>query len=103
MNKLRLSIASVFAAECSIWFTVIITIWAELAPGLKNFLKALTGHHWVTKSWAAVIVFLVVLAFYYMTRQSANISQLTKGVNRLIMSVILGTVIVVGFFYWHSL
>jgi hypothetical protein len=41
--------------------TTVITILGELVHPLMRLLTALTGHHWVTKNFLSVIVFIVVL------------------------------------------
>lgn len=51
--------AASLGAIMAILFIVAITIAAELSESLKNGLKDLTGHHWVTKGLLSIGVFLV--------------------------------------------
>jgi len=41
--------------------TTVVTILGELIHPLMRLLTVLTGHHWVTKNFLSVIVFVVVL------------------------------------------
>lgn len=102
MNKYRTIYSSAFAALFSVWFVVVITIWAELSAPLKDLLKNLTGHHWVTKSWGVVIVYLLLFAAAYNYRTVAGPVEIKRKVNHLVASSILGAIVLIGFFIWHS-
>ena len=50
-----------YAGIVAMIVTAVITILGEVAHPLMKLLTALSGHHWVTKNFLSVIVFVVVL------------------------------------------
>jgi len=38
-------------------FVLVTTLWSELSPSFKSFLAGITGHHWLTKSVFATLLF----------------------------------------------
>lgn len=103
MNKLRLIIASSYAAILTIIFVVIITIWAELAAPLKDWLKAFSGHHWTSKSIFSILLYLVATAVLYPVFRKPSNPQLKTALLLVIAAVILGTLALTGFFTGHHL
>ena len=67
-NVKALSISSI----ASIAFITIITILGELIEPLKNGLAAITGHHWVTKSIFAMLLFIILALILGYTTKSDN-------------------------------
>src|SRR3989344_3893952 len=71
MKKEKLVYASAIASILSIVFVVILTIWADLNAPLKDYLKSLSGHHWVTKSYGIVLVYFgAVLLFLVLPKEN---------------------------------
>ncbi|MDP2650491.1 MAG: hypothetical protein Q8P04_00100 [bacterium] len=103
MNKPRLIIASAYAAILTIIFVVVITIWADLAVPLKDWLKAFSGHHWTSKSIFSFLLYFVATAVLYPVFRKPNGLQLGKALFLLIIAVILGTLALTGFFTGHHL
>ena len=103
MKLLKLTYASCVSAIVSIVFVTGITVWAELAPGLKAFLKSLTGHHWVTKSWGVVMVYLAGLILFYWLPKQIGEKTLRRSVLSLVVFAILGALVLFFFFVWHYL
>lgn len=65
MKTPKLVFSSAVAAILAIIFVVAITIAAEILPSLKDVLKNLTGHHWVTKSYGTLAVYFTGLILAY--------------------------------------
>lgn len=103
MQKLRIIVASSIASIASIAFVTVITIWAELSEPLKESLKALTGHHWVTKSVSMIIVYALVFAAAYAIDGNIKPEAGVKALRSLIWAVVLGTFAIFAFFAWHYL
>ena len=103
MNKPRLIIASAYAAILTIIFVVVITIWAELAVPLKDWLKAFSGHHWTSKSIFSVLLYFVATAALYPVFRKPSGPQLGRALFLLIIAVILGTLALTGFYTGHHL
>jgi len=100
----KLIYSSAISASVSIIAITVITIWAELTPGLKDFLKSLSGHHWVTKSLAVVILFPLVLGITYaFSRGETADSAVRRSLWTLIVSTVAGPIAILGFFLWHFL
>lgn len=89
------------ASLYSVWFVVVITMAAEFSPGLKNWLKSLTGHHWVSKSWLTIAVFILMFCVYYFMSGDASENKIQKRLMRLNVSIILGVLLILGFYLWH--
>lgn len=102
MNKLRLIYASAIGAKLAIFFAVVITIWAESAPGLKAWLKNLTGHHWTSKSYLTLLLYALVFGYVYYTVRNVNASKVSKALNHLMAFAVIGTVALVAYFIWHT-
>ncbi|MBI4363374.1 MAG: hypothetical protein HY545_00820 [Candidatus Doudnabacteria bacterium] len=101
MTTLRLIYASAIAAIYSIWFIVAITVLGELNPGFKDFLKSLTGHHWVTKGYAMLLFYGLALLICYDAAKKPSEVRAAKTLRLLSISAGLGLVALVGFFIWH--
>src|SRR3990167_6368538 len=56
---------SIIGTKPALLFAVKVSIWAELAPPLKDWLKSLSGHHWTSKSYLPMLVYVVVFAYCY--------------------------------------
>ena len=97
-DMLKLVFSSAWAAIISVLFVVVITIWADLAPALKDWLKSVTGHHWVTKSLGVVLVYLVALFLFYVFGKEGNTR---RALNLLIFVTVLGFAALLGFYILH--
>jgi hypothetical protein len=102
MIKLRAIHASTIASMYAIWFVVLVTVWAELNPNLKNWLKHFSGHHWVSKGLLMAAIYVLVFTGYYYLRRNTPVPKTAKLLALLNGSAILGTLILIIFFMWHS-
>lgn len=82
----------------SVIVTTAITIWAEFSVPLKDFLKSITGHHWVTKSILSIIIFFGVYLIARPSEKNINILNKTKKVIWVTLICILA---LLAFFTWH--
>ena len=102
MSKTKLIYSSAISASVSIVAVTAVTIWAELAPGFKNFLAGITGHHWITKSLMVIILFPLVLGLVRgLCRGEISDKQTARSLWSLIVITILGFVAILGFYVWH--
>ncbi len=100
MNKLTSIFASAYSATITIIVVTLLTIGAELAPKFKTWLADFTGHHWVTKSWASLIVFIL---FFLVFRLAKNVTpeQTKKALWTLEIAIILGSLAILGFYMYE--
>lgn len=97
---------SIFASAVSTCITVVVisavTIGGELSLPFKNWMASFTGHHWITKSWLSLIIFAIGFIIF---RLIAPMNE--KATRRAIVSlsffVVLGTVVLVGFYLYEFL
>ncbi len=88
----------------AIWAIISVTgmtIIGELVKPVKDVLAAATGHHWITKSVLAVIVFLLIAV----TGRKKTLSD--KGAYVLGMKVAVAVIVCIialfAFFVWEFL
>lgn len=103
MKKQKLVYASSIAAIISILFVTVVTIWGESSPALKDWLKALTGHHWTSKSILSLGIYFVGTALFYVLPKKMGDETVRKYLKALLVASILGTIIVFLFFTGHHL
>ena len=101
MNKPKLVASSAYATIVTIIFVVVITVWAELFPPLKNWLAGLSGHHWTSKSILSVLVYVVVTAVAYLLPYKNSEDNLRRLFASLVVFTILGVFSVTLFFAGH--
>ncbi|OGN07440.1 MAG: hypothetical protein A2669_01845 [Candidatus Yanofskybacteria bacterium RIFCSPHIGHO2_01_FULL_48_25b] len=101
MNKLKSIYASAWASAVTIIIVTLTTISADLYPPFKNWLASLTGHHWVTKSWLAVILFAVL--FLIFRRQNVSVGKIKKSLTALNITAILGFAAILFFYIYEFL
>ncbi len=78
--------------------TVVLTIWTEFSKKFKDLLTSVTGHHWVTKSVFAVILFILLTAAFSKSTEETSIK---KEIQYVLWAVILGSLIIFLFYIWH--
>ena len=89
-----------FATIATVVVTTIVTIAAELSEGFKNALKAVTGHHWITKSVLAFVLFFAV--YLFIKKSDDKVDALAESW-RVIWITLLASLILFGFFLWEFL
>lgn len=101
MSSETLIRASARAATLATAFVVGITIAAELSASLKSTLASITGHHWVTKSAATVLVYAVLLAVFSRSSVPARPEQAARSLYTLVVAAFAGAALLTGYFLWH--
>lgn len=112
MNKLSLVLSTNISAVVTIVFITAITIAGELykvvgADGkmvnpIKDYLKALHGHHWVGKGVWAVALFVILSCILYFTlRNKKDDRSIAWTLSLLTWALILGTLAIFGFFTYE--
>src|SRR3989338_5426451 len=101
MDKLR----SIYASACSATVTIIavvaMTIGAELSPAFKNWLAGFTGHHWVTKSWISILLFVLLFCVVRLMGKSVSELQTRKALITLEIVTVLGFLAILGFYVYE--
>lgn len=98
----KLIYSSAVSASINIVVVTVVTIWAELAPAFKNNLAAITGHHWITKSFLVIILFPVILGLMYkFSPREITDKKIAQSLWVLIAATGIGFVAILGFFLWH--
>lgn len=88
------------SAAVMIVFNTVLVISKELMPALKKSMAAAMGHHWTTHG-AIVLVFFIVLGLVLSgTVKPDSMSGSALG-KTIISAVILGTVLLAGFYLMH--
>lgn len=101
MDKPRLIISSAYAAILTIIFVAVITIWAELAVPLKDWLKVLSGHHWTSKSILSVLFYSTVTIVLYLVLEKPKGKSIQRAIYLLLISIALGVVALTAFYAGH--
>ncbi|MEK6836417.1 MAG: hypothetical protein AABX94_01980 [Nanoarchaeota archaeon] len=81
--------------------TVILTIWADLSKPLKDFLASLSGHHWVTKSLIAIILFIFLN--FILSKSINQEKNVFHEVKKVIWTTVIGIITISGFYILHYL
>src|SRR3989344_511647 len=92
--------ALIRATTLVIWLIVGLTIGAEKSAPFKAFLAKVGGHHWVGKGILAVAAFCVLYVLFRRAKESDNV---LRGAFIVWGSVVLGGVIIFGFYIQHFL
>ena len=89
-----------FATIVTIIFVTVVTIAAEFSEVFKNFLKSITGHHWITKSVMAFVLFFAV--YLFVKKSDDKVDALTESWH-IIWITLLASLVLFGFFLWEFL
>lgn len=92
--------ALVRSATGVVWLVVAMTLGAELSAPFKAYLAELTGHHWVSKSLISTAAFIL---FYFLLKSFGESKNILRSVLCLVVCVVLGGLIIFGFYLWHFL
>ena len=103
MNNLKLIWSSALAAIITGIAVAVITIWADLYAPLKDILKTLTGHHWITKSLGSIILYLVLWGVLSASAGEKNGEQGKRALWLLFIFTILSALAIFAFYVWHYL
>lgn len=98
----RYASAATMAAATSILFVTVITVLADLAPGLKDWLKVTFTHHWIGKGVIAAGLFVVVYLFLNAFLKKATAERLVPLLRLLTWLTVAGTIVILGFFVYEA-
>lgn len=101
INKSKLILASAYASILTIVFVVVITIWAELAAPLKDWLKNFSGHHWVSKSIFSLLVYIIFTKIFYFTLNEPSENKIRQLLIWLLITTAIGVVTLTAFYTGH--
>lgn len=101
MDKLKTIYASAVAAMLSIATTTAVTIGGELSLPFKNWLKSFTGHHWLTKSWLSIIIFVAVFLITRAVSKKPSETSTGRAVSVLVWLAIFASFILLGFYIFE--
>src|SRR3990170_146373 len=87
-NKSK-TVAFVFSAVLTISIIGSMIVIAELVPPFKAFLNSITGHHWVTKSVFAAVLFPLFSAILYFVLGSEKARKTLRADNIWAWSLLL--------------
>ncbi|MEK6915787.1 MAG: hypothetical protein AABW89_04575 [Nanoarchaeota archaeon] len=80
-------------------FVTSITIVAEISSSLKDGLKAMTGHHWVSKGVLSLALFGFLL--WVLSVKGTSSEEVRKEVRFTFWFTIILSFILFAFFLWH--
>lgn len=101
MQPLHSIYASAVAATVTIVTVTSVTIWADLAPPVKAWLAALTGHHWVTKSWLSLGLFWVLFGVLYWVTKGVAARRVHRALLTLEVVSLVSAMSLLGFFVYE--
>lgn len=115
MNKIsknNVCWSAVVSSTITTLFIFVLTVAGELykvadssgkmVNPIKDYLKALHGHHWVGKGIWAVATFFVVWGFLVLIQSFSNSDRnLARAINVLAVSLMFFTVLFFGFFTYE--
>lgn len=100
-NQLKTIYAASLAAIITVITLVVVTIWAELSESFKEFLKSLTGHHWLTKSYLIVVIFFLAFWLFSALVKNPNPAKVRFSLVLLELAIILGVLSLLGFYAYE--
>jgi hypothetical protein len=81
-------------------FNGLLIIAKESYAPLKNWMKSLSGHHWITHGIIVIVLFIILGYIFSKTDMDKKIdANNTSGL--VIVGTVLGGLIIVGFFFKH--
>src|SRR3989344_3615499 len=101
MNKLKSIYSSAYSSIVTILAVAVITISAELSAPFKNWLAGFTGHHWITKSYVSLIIFVLFYIIFSATKKSPSDCETQKALFVLQIFAILCIVAIFGFYFYE--
>ena len=103
MNKPKLIYSSAIASSLAIVLITTITIVAELQIPLKDWLKSLSGHHWVSKGILSFLLYVVATFVIYTVTKNVDHKKVKAALWIAIIMTILGSLVLLIFFTGHHL
>lgn len=101
MKELKNIFAGAVAASASAAATVGVTLWGDLSAPFKAWLAGFTGHHWVTKSWLAIIIFVAVFAATRLLAKNPGSALARRALWVLFGVLSAGVLVLLGFYIFE--
>lgn len=79
----------------------VLTIAGEIFKPFKTLLTNGTGHHWVTKSIASLLFFLLLYAV--LTRVHEDTQDAERQTRAVLVTTLVNGLALLAFFVWHFL
>jgi hypothetical protein len=98
--RTRLSIATAFGASAVAVLVVLLTIVGEEYAPVKNWLKATFSHHWLGKSYLAVLLFVATSVVIYPLSGSWSVQRALWGT---FFINLVGASVICIYFLLHTL
>ena len=89
------------SAIAYIGVVTLLAIIGELAAPLKDLLKAMSGHHWVSKSIIGMVLFIILALILGYTTKSDNENS-GKYIWGVFWTTLGGSVVMLGYFIIHA-
>ncbi len=89
-----------YSTMLTVILIVFMTIYAELNTKFKDFLKVMSGHHWISKSITSLI-FFVVCYYLLMNIVKYNERETKKDVTIVVIITILGALSILLFYAYE--
>lgn len=96
------SYATAVSGICTVVFVTLLTVLADLAPALKDWLKAVFTHHWIGKGVLAAGLFGLIYLLALKTARDNSEESAAPLLRLLAWSAICGTIIIFAFFLWEA-
>ncbi len=101
MEKLKAIYVSSLSAIVTIVVVSAVTIASELSAPFKAWLAGFTGHHWVTKSWLSVIVFVLMFVILHFGTKNVDATKTKRALLLLEITAVLGFLVILGFYTYE--
>lgn len=101
MDKLKSIYASAYSASVTIFIVTGVTVGAELFLPFKNWLAGISGHHWLTKSYMSLAVFVIFYALFFLEKRTVSEHETRKALVVLQTLAIFGFIAILGFFIYE--
>ena len=96
------SFAAAVSGICTVVFVTLVTLLADLAPALKDWLKAVFTHHWIGKGVLAAVLFGLIYFLVLKTAREDAKDRVAPLLRLLVWSAGFGTIIIFAFFAWEA-
>lgn len=102
-RKNRFLASFTIAAITAVVLITLMTIFAELAPEFKDWLKASFSHHWIGKGVVAGIVFFVLGFILHMSQVELGERKLAKHIKALSTTTVVSFFVLLLFFVYETI
>jgi len=102
-KKIKIGCGAAISGSITAVFVAAVTVIAELAPPIKNWLKATFSHHWVGKSILAAALFAGLTIIFALLPLRTDERKLTAALFVFAWLAILATLAIFGFFAYETL